>query len=102
MSSMDGITQSVLSLLNEKVVDECVLEPYLEATAQWRVEHIFEIIGSGILAPSQAPPSLTHETSASGLNILHTDISTGSAHSPVAKKKKAPEVGLALIRLLTE
>lgn len=73
MSSMDGITQSVLSLLNEKVVDECVLEPYLEATAQWRVEHIFEIIGSG-------------------LNILHTDISTGSAHSPVAKKKKAPEL----------
>uniref|UniRef100_A0A1I7XKL7 Condensin complex subunit 1 n=1 Tax=Heterorhabditis bacteriophora TaxID=37862 RepID=A0A1I7XKL7_HETBA len=48
-SSMDGITQSVLSLLNEKAVDECVLEPYLEATAQWRIEYLFDIIESGAL-----------------------------------------------------
>lgn len=46
-SSMDGITQSVLSLLNEKVVDDCVMEPYLEATAQWRIDYLFEIINSG-------------------------------------------------------
>ncbi|KJH43176.1 HEAT repeat protein [Dictyocaulus viviparus] len=47
-SSMDGITQSVLSLLNEKVVDDCIMEPYLEATAQWKVEYLFEIINSGL------------------------------------------------------
>ncbi|VDM65451.1 unnamed protein product [Strongylus vulgaris] len=71
-SSMDGITQSVLSLLNEKVVDECVMEPYLEATAQWKIEYLFEIINSG-------------------LSILQTHISAPE-HSPPSKKKKSPEL----------
>ncbi|ETN78827.1 hypothetical protein NECAME_10087 [Necator americanus] len=71
-SSMDGITQSVLSLLNEKVVDDCVMEPYLEATAQWRIEYLFDIINSG-------------------LSILQTEISA-SERSPPSKKKKCPEL----------
>ncbi|KAJ1374170.1 hypothetical protein KIN20_036795 [Parelaphostrongylus tenuis] len=71
-SSMDGITQSVLSLLNEKVVDDCVMEPYLEATAQWRIEHLFEIINSG-------------------LSILETEVYTPTC-SPLSKKRKTPEL----------
>ncbi|KAL6740996.1 hypothetical protein Aduo_014295 [Ancylostoma duodenale] len=71
-SSMDGITQSVLSLLNEKVVDDCVMEPYLEATAQWRIDYLFEIINSG-------------------LSILQTEISAPE-RSPPLKKKKSPEL----------
>ncbi|CAJ0591135.1 unnamed protein product [Cylicocyclus nassatus] len=71
-SSMDGITQSVLSLLNERVVDESVMEPYLEATAQWKIEYLFEIINSG-------------------LSILQTHISEPE-HSPPSKKKKSPEL----------
>ncbi|KAJ1355264.1 hypothetical protein KIN20_012596 [Parelaphostrongylus tenuis] len=71
-SSMDGITQSVLSLLNEKVVDDCVLEPYLEATAQWRIEHLFEIINSG-------------------LGILNSEVHIPTC-SPLSKKKKTSEL----------
>ncbi|KAK6038515.1 hypothetical protein COOONC_23981 [Cooperia oncophora] len=71
-SSLDSVTQSVLSLLNEKVVDESVMEPYLEATAQWRIEYIFEIINSG-------------------LNLLQTEIS-GPACSPPGKKRKMPDL----------
>ncbi|KHJ79444.1 hypothetical protein OESDEN_20909 [Oesophagostomum dentatum] len=71
-SSMDGITQSVLSLLNEKVVDESIMEPYLDATAQWRIEYLFDIINSG-------------------LSILQTEISVPE-HSPPNKKKKSKEL----------
>uniref|UniRef100_A0A158PAE8 Condensin complex subunit 1 n=1 Tax=Angiostrongylus cantonensis TaxID=6313 RepID=A0A158PAE8_ANGCA len=71
-SCMDSITQSVLSLLNEKVVDDCVMEPYLEATAQWRIEHLFEIINSG-------------------LSILETEIYTTTC-SPLTKRRNAPEL----------
>ncbi|XGW03941.1 hypothetical protein V3C99_015239 [Haemonchus contortus] len=71
-SSMDSITQSVLSLLNEKVVDESVMEPYLEATAQWRIEHLFEIINLG-------------------LNLLQTEIS-GRSCSPPEKKRRSPDL----------
>ncbi|CAI4222615.1 unnamed protein product [Auanema sp. JU1783] len=45
---LDGVTSSVLSLLNEKAVDECILEPYLEATAQWNMDYLSDIIRSGL------------------------------------------------------
>uniref|UniRef100_A0A0N4WJH6 Condensin complex subunit 1 n=1 Tax=Haemonchus placei TaxID=6290 RepID=A0A0N4WJH6_HAEPC len=77
-SSMDSITQSVLSLLNEKVVDESVMEPYLEATAQWRIEHLFEIINLDTSNddpqwPPRAyiPPAPPFDSHPSDRSILH-------------------------------
>ncbi|PIO74219.1 hypothetical protein TELCIR_03780 [Teladorsagia circumcincta] len=83
-SSMDSITQSVLSLLNEKVVDECVMEPYLEATAQWRIEHLFEIINSAVHRTSQNVANL--------LAILRDRVES-------VAKKNPPEDNMILYQL---